>query len=41
MYLAVEEDPQAADQVVCQVGAHQVEVVEEEARQGAEASSLP
>ena len=41
MYLVVEEDPQAADQVARQAGAHQVEVVEEEARQEAEASSLP
>ena len=38
--MEVEEDPQAADQEVHQVGAHQVEVEEKEAHQGVEASSL-
>ena len=39
MYLVVEEDPQAVDQVVHQAGAHQVE--EEEACLEVEASSPP
>ena len=43
-YLVVEEDPQAVDQVVHQVGAYQEEEEEEEeeeAHQAVEASSLP
>ena len=40
MYLGVEEDPQAVDQVVHQVGAHQVDEEEEEAHQVVVASSL-